>query len=338
MLSVRSPCLQVSGALAVVLTSMGPPGNRAAAAPTHPDLAPGAQADASALSEGFSSVRSDLGRTVSLLTDSFQTLHTTFAALEQQAQAQSNLMSNLAADLVEGEEGSSSKGGFVELVSGILQHFVDELVRVARDSMDVVTQMNGAVQDMDEVTQLVRRVKVIALNTKYVSLNASINAYENDNPQLVFEVFASEVRKLADEVNKVSLEIDGAVENAQGSLGTVLETVERLASRDMSESIESRERVDALVQRLEMTNQKVSETLALVAEQAAQGTRSLQFEDIVTQLLHGVEAKVKTLEGVAVSMAGGGASTELRAQLDGLAAKSQHVTQESMEAGDVELF
>lgn len=294
----------------------------------------------------FGSVRHDLDRARELFATSFTTLQSTFQGLEQQMSAQASLLKNMSEGLMEADDaaGDGDREGFVELVSNILQEFVDELVRVSRDSMDLVQHMNTTAGEMERVERLVNKIKGIAVDTKFVSLNALINANHRKNPREVFAVFASEVRALSDATQRVSLEIDEAVQTSHCTIQTMKTKVEHIASRDMSRSMESRERVDDVVTKMSEVNEAVGKTLESVAEQAAQGVRSLQFDDILTQLVGGIEAKLGILQEVFVTVGpqlgrlDAVDIAEIQAKMDSLGLKSNHVTQETMDAGDVELF
>ncbi|MEM9193542.1 MAG: hypothetical protein AAGF12_30485 [Myxococcota bacterium] len=299
----------------------------------------------------FRSVREDLARAAELMSTAYADMGSSLRALEQNAQSTAEVYHRLASTLADASDGDGegNSASFQELTTAVLQGFVDEIISIARDAVTVADELEAAMAEMGRVVKLVDRVNRGSLATKLVSLNASVQAAQsgddsgNDGWQKVFRIFANAVRELSESAQVTSDEISEAALKTRSELNKMKQTVERMAARDMAEALDSKRRVEAIVQHLGDANRAVEEMATEARAQVAVAVQALQFDDIITQLMGGIDEKLVALEEVLIKVLESAHLPpdlvgSLLADLEALGSLTNHVTQQDTDAGDIELF
>jgi methyl-accepting chemotaxis protein len=261
----------------------------------------------------LNSIIADINQMDGIVRDAIVTLNTSFTGLNEQSRNQGVLVQNIISEMnVEAGEANTDMVGYSEFAretKNVLQHLVDQVVSISHESMTIANTVDDIVYEMDEVTSILGEVKSIADQTNLLALNAAIEAARAGEAGRGFAVVADEVRKLSQDSNQFSDKIRDVVDAARKNIESAQQTVAKMASKDMSVSITSKERIDGMLQQVEKRNQKVEEQLVLVNgttdelnQSVGMAIRSLQFEDIVTQLLSHSKNRIEWLSGILVSI------------------------------------
>ena len=176
---------------------------------------------------------------------------------------------------------------------------------------------------------------------------------------------ATEMRNLSHSSAKLNEQIRVQVEQSKKIVHETRDVVNQMAMRDMTSLIEAKDQADILFAKLGVMNEYITENLSQVSEftqhidhSVGLAVQSLQFEDIVGQLLTHADRELGEQEHVLadlcgrlqafadVAQSGGDARAALAQLKDNLQAiqrsslfqKSKTVLQQSMDEGDVELF
>lgn len=194
-------------------------------------------------------------------------------------------------------EGDKERGdaGFIQDMNGIVTRFVDDLVMVSASSVRLVQRVDEMGTDIEQVMRNLERIESLASETRFIALNARIEAHRAGDVGMTFRVVADEVKSLADDATSFSAQIRDLVERTQGRLFESRLTVGKLASHDMNGALEAQRQVLHALEQLGATNSRVSGSLVEVEKQVTETVRALQFEDMVTQLL---DAASRRLEAV----------------------------------------
>lgn len=307
----------------------------------------------------------ELGQVRSLVQDAIVKLTDSFSGLRDQSNTQWSLVSQLISSL---ETGQAQKGGreainirqFVSETDQILRSFVDHIILVSRQSMEMVHRVDDLSSQMGQVVKLVKGIKGVAEQTNVLALNARIVAARAGEAGKAFAVVADEVRKLSKSSNVTSDEIDNVVETAQDNITSAKQIIENMASKDMSFAIQSKGRVDDMMREISeidrftaATLSEVSKITSSINQAVGLAIMSLQFEDMVSQLTQGMERKLALLDQFNQTLCCGctegiGESPEQRMahvrrlihehrqQYDEIDRKVVHQT--TMDEGDIELF
>jgi len=318
-------------------------------------------------------VQDSLQQIRSVVIDASGSLGGSFQQLDAQSREQSRLVHSLvdegkiageteapadddeAAATAESAEGFDMNS-FISETHQLLQEFIDLTVTTSRNSMRMVHAIDDVSRHMNKAFALLEDVSGIANQTNLLALNAAIEAARAGEAGRGFAVVADEVRSLSARSTAFNDRIDGAKSLMSG-----------MASRDMNSTIEAKTRVDSMLDAIESYNQRVDEKLSQITginEEIGQavGTavRSLQFEDVVTQLVaysddhvqrlkqltHRLRTTTESLRqhpGSADSSRVHGLVEEFNAEIARLKEEWQRplnkaVSQDSMEEGDVEFF
>ena len=301
-----------------------------------------------------------------LVQDAVQVLQGSFHGINDQSFNQLNLVQSLITN-ISGESADQttiSFDEFTEETDNVLRYFVEHIVLISQDSMQMVERIDDMVEQMNKAEALLGDVKTIADQTNLLALNAAIEAARAGDAGRGFAVVADEVRKLSQRSNKFNDEIRDVIGESRININEARTTVSKLASKDMTFAIQSKSRVDEMMAQISSMNSVLSGRLEKVSLMTNEintlvdsAVRSLQFEDIVTQLtgrgdqyLESIEVMIDSVrESIARIERQPGATADdvsaqtaqvrnvIRAQVAAVE-NNKPVAQESMAEGEVELF
>ena len=252
-------------------------------------------------------VKDDLAQLRSLIHDATIELQSSFNGLSGTSNHQSELVMDLISDSgfseSEDTENSFSFGEFADETKSVLTQFVGQIVEVSRDSVMVMHVIDDVADEMELVVKLLDDVKGIADKTNLLALNAAIESARAGEAGRGFAVVADEVRKLSQSSNAFSDEIRDVVNKADDNIKLAQKTVATMSSRDMNEAIKSKDKVDKMLRRTETMNQVMAEKLNdvnaisdKINQDVGTAIRSLQFEDMTTQLLQHITRRVDQIQ------------------------------------------
>jgi methyl-accepting chemotaxis protein len=239
-----------------------------------------------------SMIRNDLDRARTMVRDATARLSRSFDALQAAAANQRAALQNVATAFFDQENGGRS---FASSTEALMRQFVDEVVRVSRDSVRIIdqlaelsTQVSGIVVSADAIDGLARE-------TRFIAFNARIETHRAGDAGRTFKVVADEVKRLANASATLSNQIRQNVSECNTQLAQVHKTSAGLASHDLSRAIESHRGLSAAIGKLDSVNQELDLMLETVATSIAEAVRALQFEDMVTQILNSSAQRIERI-------------------------------------------
>ena len=315
-------------------------------------------------------IKRDLDQVRTLVSDAVETLQQSFHGLNGLAKSQQEMVLTMLSDIAAGE-GQAGTGNqvnfrkFAEETDLVLRYFVEHVVSSSAGGMNMVEQIDDMAQHMGKAETLLNDVKGIVDQTNLLALNAAIEAARAGEAGRGFAVVADEVRSLSQRSDRFNDEIRAVLGTTRNNIISAKQTVSQLASKDMSFVIQSKSRVDEMMAHLATLNTRTEgrlENLAGIVHQidmaVGDAVRSLQFEDIVSQLTEYSQRRMDRLPQIMAVIDGGlsgfsaGEESDtaylarifrIREQLAVLdteydAADHKPVAQQSMSEGSVELF
>lgn len=316
------------------------------------------------------SLDDDLLRSKTLISESVSELQSSFSGLAEQTSGQLSMIMKLIDRTSISSEGDETKTGdemkmsfgeFASETNTLLDFFVEQIIHTSKDSMVVMHGIDDVAGQMKNVENLLDDINSIADKTNLLALNAAIEAARAGEAGRGFAVVADEVRMLSLRSNEFSEKIRSTMGGAMKNIVDAQTTIEHMASKDMMFAIESKQKVDLTFKEMDKLNAFLSETLEKVSDSTGSigegvnaAVRALQFEDIVRQLMENMESRLGLYSDVlgktkkTVLEPRGEAETlteieEIRSELTELSrvrdnVDAKTVSQDSMDAGEVELF
>jgi methyl-accepting chemotaxis protein len=321
--------------------------------------------------EEISITRNDLGQAREILDDAVSTLSSGFLGLNEQTQSQKDLMMSLIEDMADSTGKVSTKKHFnvqklASETTSILQYLIDLVVDISKQSMETVHKIDDMIKQMDAIFGLLGNVTSIAEQTRMLALNATIEAARAGEAGLGFAVVAGEVRDLAHRSKHFSAQISDQMHASNKTVTEVKKLVAGVASKDMSNTMSAKGRVDNMLDDLNKMNVHIASSLAdasdindRINENVSLAVKSLQFEDIVRQLLESIDSRIEGLDNIVAELEAQFNKLSLEDESapadygDGLmkiresikhhkeniqARQHKAVAQKSMVAGEIELF
>ena len=272
---------------------------------------------------------------------------------------------SLLRQIIDAQNGGVSVQDFAARTGDLLQHFVGMIVQMSRESLRIVYRIDGMAKEMDAVFGLLRNVNTIAEETNLLALNAAIEAARAGESGRGFAVVAGEIRNLASNSNQFNEQIGSHVERARAAMEQLRGLVGTMASQDLSVALSAKGGIDAMMAQVTESDARTSAVADQVVEinrglgsDVSTTIRSLQFEDILSQLLQQTRSRLVELQEIVTECTHD--ISELASapiDADALSQRAQRVRsrlaiqrekarlrsrgpalQSSMDAGEIELF
>lgn len=237
-------------------------------------------------------VTQSLEQVRNVVTDATGKLGSSFNTLNDNSSEQARLVHSLVSEGAAGDSDHFNMRAFINETDHVLKNFVSLLTSTSENSMRMVHTIDDIGKQMDRAFKLLDDVAGIAEQTNLLALNAAIEAARAGEAGRGFAVVADEVRKLSQHSNRFSDEIRSVVKSAKDEIAGAREVVRKMASRDMNDTMTSKDRVDNMLSGISEYEKHVSaelEKMSKVSDEISAAVhlavRSLQFEDVVVQVI-----------------------------------------------------
>lgn len=215
-----------------------------------------------------------------------------YSAEQQTARVQS--MSNLAKGIeVDGEQVPIET--IASLLEGTLSDVVTKILMLSKDSMAMVYALDGLSANVVQVDKCMVQLNRINKTTNMLALNARIEAERAGSAGMAFRVVAGEVQELSKATENLSREMQAEIKTVTTGIKDGQQTLQRVATIDMSENIMAKDRLEVLLSALINRSDNLSSIVAEAAGEAAQISSDvdgmvtgIQFQDRTRQRLEHV--------------------------------------------------
>ncbi len=256
-----------------------------------------------------------------------------------------------------GDEGQTTLESFVKDSNKTLEDFVGVIVNTSKQSLETMNYTDEMVKKFDGIFSLLEQVENLASQTNLLALNAAIEAARAGDAGRGFAVVANEVRSLSVSSTELNNDIRSEVDDARKTIASLRESVQLMASADMTSTLEAKDKVRVMMEHVGHVNQdtqvavnRLAEISPQIDETAAVGVRSLQFEDLTYQTIDALSKNIANLSALSQALQNVTGENFLE-QLELIRAQCQEsveqtrqdnlsrsVSQSSMDEGDIELF
>jgi len=307
----------------------------------------------------------EIERVDTLIKDAVATMGGSFGDMGRLSERQREVINDIVARTLEGhndrdsEEEQLSIKEFINETGLVLEQFVDIMVAVSKQSLTTVHNIDDMITELDGIFSLIENVEGLAGQTNLLALNASIEAARAGDAGRGFAVVADEVRTLSVSSADLNNEIRERINSTKATIYQLRDAVSESASADMSETIQTKERVNQMLCHVGSINDYLGQQIqqasdiGLELDQAVgNAIRSLQFEDISSQALLSMNANIQSFNEISELLdVRSGSQDEIAERLTLLKERcrtlrstathtnsARTVSQESMDEGEIELF
>ncbi|EEX64858.1 methyl-accepting chemotaxis protein [Vibrio metoecus] len=306
------------------------------------------------LKENIQRITDPLEKQNQIVKASAETINNSFFGLQSVSEEQSAVSTQLVDNLLANQGSEFDLMEVLPKTEAIIQQFVQILVDVSEKSILAVHSIHDMSLKLEVVFKLLQQVRGLSEQTNLLALNAAIEAARAGEAGRGFAVVAQEVRNLSIQAANLNTQIETEMKIAQDTVELANRTVGEMASFDMTQAIESKEKVDYMLRGVQQLNTEIEQEVTKLQQlgqqltlQVREGTRALQFTDIVSQqgdyalgsitFLQEATSLLKTLHSSSGSnqqLVDKIAALQDRSRNRGALAANQHC----MDEGEVELF
>ena len=315
----------------------------------------------------FDAMRSELTRVQSMLKDAIESLTHSFQGMHALTAEQSSLTISVTAASTDGQA-AVQFDDFVHDTSAVMDRVVGSVISNSKLGMELVELTDRISQNAHDVQGILSEIGAIAKQTNLLALNAAIEAARAGEAGRGFAVVADEVRDLSARTTQFSQQINTLMQSMQVSVLETETAIKSMASQDMTFALESKQNIEGIIRTMEQQSKSRMQAIGALGNSAAgveslvgKAITSLQFQDMVSQLIAHVGLRIDALAGVMQHLNGIGSTLEREAAtadaqgaiatlreesrriadaLRAIAPMTTHnpVAQKSMTDGGIELF
>ena len=313
------------------------------------------------IEESIHTIEKEIERATMLVKDAVTGVSSSFLSLQDLTRQQQTMIDHLLGQGRSiGDDNATTLETFVEDSSKTLDNFVEVIINTSKQSLKTMTYTDEMSKQFDSIFTLLEQVESLASQTNLLALNAAIEAARAGDAGRGFAVVANEVRSLSVNSTELNEDIREEISSAKITIAKLRESVEIMASADMTETLRAKDNVGIMMEHVQQTNiqtsqgfEELMQLIPKINDAVSTGVRLLQFEDLTFQALTSLKDDLSGLKNLTEQMdaLNGHNTTALSQQLQAIRQSSQQyintikkekenrtVMQSSMDEGDIELF
>lgn len=306
-------------------------------------------------------IEQELERASRLVNDAVAEMSSSFHSLQSLSEAQHEKVS----DLIDHHDDTDHDDTLdihkiMDETTAMMEEFVEVIVNTSKQSLKAMAFTDEMASQFDTIFSLLEQVEKLSSQTNLLALNASIEAARAGEAGRGFAVVADEVRTLSINSADLNSDIRQKVDEAKVTIASVRDSVEEMASTDMTSTLMIKDKVSVTMHDVEEINEKTKSGMCEVSALGKQienavgvAVRALQFEDITVQALGSIRRNLEGIEQISTALhsISQAKDEEIEVLFDKLQQlcidietksrvnnDSRTVSQQSMDEGDIELF
>jgi len=252
-------------------------------------------------------IENELTRTKLLVEEAVVGISSSFKNLQNLSSEQQEMIKALIQNSTkfDEEDENSTLESFVSQSNQTLEDFVNVIINTSKQSLETMNYTDEMVDQFDRIFQLLSQVEGLASQTNLLALNAAIEAARAGEAGRGFAVVANEVRSLSVGSTELNQDIRSEINNAKEIIAKLRDSVEQMASADMTSTLEAKSRMSDMMTHVEEVNhqtvssvEELAKIAPLITDAVGLGVRSLQFEDLTRQSLESLQENVQSIHEI----------------------------------------
>jgi methyl-accepting chemotaxis protein len=187
----------------------------------------------------------------------------------------------------------------IERIAGLLERtlsdVVEKILLLSKDSMSMVYALDALNANIGRVDTCMERLNSINNTTNMLALNARIEAERAGTAGTAFRVVANEVRDLSRATQTLAISMQGELKAVTDGITSGHQTLQRVATIDMSENILAKQQLEGLLSALVRRSASLSAVVAdavreseVISADVDGMVTGIQFQDRTRQRLEHV--------------------------------------------------
>jgi methyl-accepting chemotaxis protein len=318
----------------------------------------------------FHTIRESITQSYKIISEATSRLSGNLTGLKDQAAGQMDMLGQLVEQLVSAAQAGAQSDQVqgTQKFAKVTESIIDDLVSFMGDVKHAGSETASSFGKMEElmstIVKILNSVNDITKQTDLLALNAAIEAARAGEAGRGFAVVADEVRKLAKKSNEFSSQISKLLSDIEMFMERVESSIHQVSNLDMSVADRSRSYMRNMWDELENLNAAAASQSSSITQVTQQIHKfvldaivSLQFDDLVRQLLEQVSQRSDLLENYMLTLHNIDRGNESEdgverfrqrvARIESVMAESRskfgeldrkQIQQDSVETGSVDLF
>ena len=311
----------------------------------------------------FSGASGDLNQVQNLLSDAITKLLESFDGMQKLIHSQREMSIAIVTGKNSDGHHSENMEDFIAETTLTLKEMVGSIINNSKIAMELVDKMDSVKNQVSCILNVLGEIDGISKQTNLLALNAAIEAARAGESGRGFAVVADEVRKLSARSEQFSRQIRNNVSEVHLAIVDAEESISRMASLDMNFALESKNKIDGTLANVKVINENMMKVIAdqsgvtnKVDEVVGRAITSLQFQDMVKQLIQHAHTRITSMESAWLRMGEwadeaqkGQPETleqisQMRQEINAIFAQAEQlsarspVRQDKLESSDIELF
>jgi len=254
----------------------------------------------------FASFEREMEEARKLIRQAVSQLYGSLTGLENRSSDQRQMLRSLIDEMLQmtgsgNDNLNNEQAGlqrFFDETHMLIAEFVKKMGELQSGSARIAESFSGMKVQVDQITHLLDGVSDITKQTDLLALNAAIEAARAGEAGRGFAVVADEVRKLASRTGTLNTDIRGVLNEIVNSLGEVGVRVAEATQSDLSVAERSQANLNnlggeliELTSKARQQSKHITEITEQIEKLTHEGVLSMQFEDIVSQMMERITQK-----------------------------------------------
>lgn len=194
---------------------------------------------------------------------------------------------------------------FSSLFNSTLQNSIAQVLNTSKLAMAMVFNLKEATAKLHTLENFATEIQKINKQTNLLALNAAIEAMRAGKEGESFSVVAKEVKDVSSTISTLSQTMQKHIGEVTASVRTAFETLNEVATTDMTENLLAQDKLEVLMRSLLEQNERFSSILAENASGSAKISSSIgsmvmdmQFQDRNSQYMENACLLLEALEHI----------------------------------------